>query len=175
MRNWAVSPYIQDDIKLTPRAYGQSSELRWDIRCLHREQQPDSLLQSRYPETTPGRRPPGRGATQFGYAPGKANFIGPSTGWATLVPAWALPTRSAPRWCAVRFSVAFLNGGAYEYGTSKTAVNYGNLLVGSFTRLSSGTKPGHLRQLGPHAVAESDHNPVQPRPWRRYADQRLQP
>jgi hypothetical protein len=37
------------------------------------------------------------------------------------------------------FSVAFLNGGAYEYGTSKTAVNYGNLLVGSFTRLTSGT------------------------------------
>jgi hypothetical protein len=32
-----------------------------------------------------------------------------------------------------------LNGGAYEYGTSKVAVNYGNLLTGSFTRLSTGT------------------------------------
>ena len=29
------------------------------------------------------------------------------------------------------FSVNFLNGGAYEYGTSKVAVNYGNLLDGS--------------------------------------------
>ena len=37
------------------------------------------------------------------------------------------------------FSVAFLNGGAYEYGTSKVAVNYGNLLVGSFTRGTTGT------------------------------------
>jgi len=34
--------------------------------------------------------------------------------------------------------VAFLNGGAYEYGTNKVAVNYGNLLVGSFTRGSTG-------------------------------------
>src|ERR1700740_3661559 len=36
------------------------------------------------------------------------------------------------------FSIAFLNGGAFEYGTSKVAVNYGNLLVGSFTRKSTG-------------------------------------
>ncbi len=35
------------------------------------------------------------------------------------------------------FSLAFLNGGAYEYGTNKVAVNYGNLLVGSFTRNST--------------------------------------
>jgi hypothetical protein len=37
----------------------------------------------------------------------------------------------------------FLDGGAYEYGTSKVAVNYGNLLLGSFTRNSTGsTTPG---------------------------------
>ena len=36
-------------------------------------------------------------------------------------------------------NVAFLNGGAYEYGTSKVAVNYGNLLTGQFHRASSGT------------------------------------
>ena len=37
------------------------------------------------------------------------------------------------------FNIAFLNGGAYEYGTSKVAVNYGNLLTGQFHRASSGT------------------------------------
>ena len=36
-------------------------------------------------------------------------------------------------------SVNFLNGGAYEYGISKVAVNYGNLLVGSYTRNSTGS------------------------------------
>ena len=37
----------------------------------------------------------------------------------------------------------YLNGGAYEYGISKVAVNYGNLLVGSFTRNSTnGVAPG---------------------------------
>jgi hypothetical protein len=35
--------------------------------------------------------------------------------------------------------VAFLNGGAYEYGTNKVAVNYGNLLVGSYTLNNTGT------------------------------------
>ena len=35
--------------------------------------------------------------------------------------------------------VAFLDGGAYEYGTNKVAVNYGNLLTGSFTRASGGS------------------------------------
>ncbi len=37
----------------------------------------------------------------------------------------------------------YLNGGASEYGTHKVAVNYGNLLLGSFTRNSTGsTLPG---------------------------------
>src|ERR1022692_504583 len=33
----------------------------------------------------------------------------------------------------------YLDGGAYEYGTSKVAVNYANLLTGSFNRNSTGT------------------------------------
>src|SRR5208282_239040 len=37
----------------------------------------------------------------------------------------------------------YLDGGAYEYGTNKVAVNYGNLLDGAFTRNSTGsTTPG---------------------------------
>ena len=60
------------------------------------------------------------------------------------------------------FSIAFLNGGAYEYGTNKVAVNYGNLLVGSFTRLSTGTNSVHLRQLGCHAIAEPAAHPFNP-------------
>jgi hypothetical protein len=36
-------------------------------------------------------------------------------------------------------NVAFLNGGAYEYGTSKVAVNYSNLLTGQYHRPSSGS------------------------------------
>ena len=41
------------------------------------------------------------------------------------------------------YPVNYLNGGAYEYGISKVAVNYGNLLLGTFTRNSTGsTNPG---------------------------------
>jgi hypothetical protein len=79
-------------------------------------------------------------ATKFGNGPGLANFnraathfghFGPRLGFAYQVNSKMVVQGG--------FSVAFLNGGAYEYGTSKTAVNYGNLLVGSFTRLTSGT------------------------------------
>ena len=37
------------------------------------------------------------------------------------------------------FDIAFLDGGAYEYGTNKVAVNYGNLLTGAFSRQSTGS------------------------------------
>jgi hypothetical protein len=41
------------------------------------------------------------------------------------------------------FAQNFLDGGAYEYGTHKVAVKYGNLLDGSFQRNSTGnTAPG---------------------------------
>jgi hypothetical protein len=79
-------------------------------------------------------------ATKFGYGPGLTNYnraathfghFGPRLGFAYQVNSKMVVQGG--------FSVAFLNGGAYEYGTSKTAVNYGNLLVGSFTRLTSGT------------------------------------
>ncbi len=46
----------------------------------------------------------------------------------------------------------FLDGGAYEYGTSKVAVNYGNLLLGSFTRNSTGYHNPGIRLVGHESV-----------------------
>ncbi len=37
------------------------------------------------------------------------------------------------------YNIAYLNGGSYEYGTSKVATTYGNLLLGSFQVSSNGT------------------------------------
>ena len=50
--------------------------------------------------------------------------------------------------CRAAFAIAFLNGGAYEYGTNKVAVNYGNLLVGSFTRNSTGSNSPRPSEAG---------------------------
>jgi hypothetical protein len=51
------------------------------------------------------------------------------------------------------YSLIFLNGGAYEFGTNKVAANYGNLLGGTVQTVSSGTNiPAYgswdARQLG---------------------------
>jgi len=138
LRNLAISPYIQDDIKLTPKLT-LNLGLRWDIQVPFTEN--NNLIVFFNPDT-PNPAAGGRlgAATKFGYGPGLTNYnraathfghFGPRLGFAYQVNSKMVVQGG--------FSVAFLNGGAYEYGTSKTAVNYGNLLVGSFTRLTSGT------------------------------------
>jgi hypothetical protein len=138
LRNLAVSPYVQDDIKLTPKLTVNLG-LRWDIQVPFTEN--NNLIVFFNPDTpnpAAGGRP--GAATQFGFGPGKANFNRAGTHFGHFGPRLGFAYQISPKMVVQGgFSIAFLNGGAYEYGTSKTAVNYGNLLVGSFTRLSSGT------------------------------------
>jgi hypothetical protein len=138
LRNLAVSPYVQDDIKLTPKLTVNLG-LRWDIQVPFTEN--NNLIVFFNPDTpnpAAGGRP--GAATQFGFGPGKANFNRAATHFGHFGPRLGFAYQISPKMVVQGgFSIAFLNGGAYEYGTSKTAVNYGNLLVGSFTRLSSGT------------------------------------
>ena len=69
------------------------------------------------------------------------------------------------------FSVAFLNGGAYEYGTNKVAVNYGNLLVGSFTRNNTGSNTSSYGIWDTNTAAEPCTDAFQPRSGCRQPDQ----
>ncbi len=174
LRNLAVSPYIQDDIKLTPKLT-LNLGLRWDIQVPFTEN--NNLIVFFNPDT-PNPAAGGRlgAATKFGNGPGLANFNRAATHFGHFGPRLGFAYQ-VNRKMVVQggFSVAFLNGGAYEYGTSKTAVNYGNLLVGSFTRLTSGTISPTYGSWDVTTVAQSKSNTVQSEPWRRYADQRLQP
>jgi hypothetical protein len=138
LRNLAVSPYVQDDIKLSPKLTVNLG-LRWDIQVPFTE---NNNLIVYFNPNTPNPAAGGRlgAATQFGYGPGLANFNRAATHFGHFGPRLGFAYQLSPKMVVQGgFSVAFLNGGAYEYGTSKVAVNYGNLLVGSFTRLSSGT------------------------------------
>jgi hypothetical protein len=138
LRNLAVSPYVQDDIKLTPKLTVNLG-LRWDIQVPFTEN--NNLIVFFNPDL-PNPAAGGRlgAATQFGNGPGKANFNRAATHFGHFGPRLGFAYQVSNKMVVQGgFSVAFLNGGAYEYGTSKTAVNYGNLLVGSFTRLKSGT------------------------------------
>ena len=137
LRNWLLAPYIQDDIKLSPRLTVNLG-LRWDIQAPFTENDNNIVFfDPNKPGTLPGANIAGS-ATKFGNCTGCAGYdradihfshFGPRLGFAYQL----------TRKMVVQggFSIAFLNGGAYEYGTSKVAVNYNKLLVGSFTKNST--------------------------------------
>ena len=138
LRNWDFSPYIQDDIKLNPKLTVNLG-LRWDIMVPFTEN--NNLIVFFNPDkpgTFPGTSIAGA-ASKFGSCDGCAGFDRASTHWGHFGPRFGFAYELNRRMVLQGgFSIAFLNGGAYEYGTSKVAVNYGNLLVGSFTRNSTG-------------------------------------
>jgi carboxypeptidase family protein/TonB-dependent receptor-like protein len=140
LRNFALSSYVQDDIKITPKLT-LNLGIRWDIQAPFTEN--NNLVVFFNPDK-PGTNPaaggiPG-GAMKLGTCPACAGYdrsadihyshFGPRLG-----AAYQLNSKTVVQ---AGFAIAFLNGGAYEYGTNKVAVNYGNLLVGSFTRNSTG-------------------------------------
>jgi Carboxypeptidase regulatory-like domain len=139
LRNLDFSPYIQDDIKLTPKLTINVG-LRWDIQVPFTEN--NNLIVFFNPTAANPAADGVKGAaTQFGNCTGCAGFTRADIHWGHIGPrlgfAYQINNKTVVQ---AGFSVAFLNGGAYEYGTNKVAVNYGNLLTGSFTRLSTGTQ-----------------------------------
>ena len=140
LRNRAISPYIQDDIKLSPK-FTLNLGIRWDIQVPFTENH--DLIVFFNPDK-PGSNPAAGGipgaATKFGDCTGCSGYERADIHWGHFGPrlgfAYQLNNKTVVQG---GFDIAFLNGGAYEYGTSKVAVNYGNLLVGSFTRASTGS------------------------------------
>ena len=143
LRNYALSPYIQDDIKMTPKLT-LNIGLRWDLQGPFTENHNNIVFfnpngtDAHY--LTAGGTPIAGAATKFGNCTGCAGYshadlhythLGPRVGFAYK---WNDKTVVQGG-----FAIAFLNGGAYEYGTNKVAVNNPNLLVGSYTRNSTGT------------------------------------
>lgn len=138
LRNLALSPYIQDDIKITPKLTVNLG-MRWDIQV------PFTEVNNRVVFLNPTEANPSAGgipgaATQLGSCAGCAGWDRADIHWGHIGPrigfAYEVNNKTVVQ---AGFSIAFLNGGAYEYGTNKVAVNYGNLLVGSFTRNNTGT------------------------------------
>ena len=138
LRNLDFSPYIQDDIKLTPKLTVNLG-VRWDIQVPFTENHNLIVFFNPKAANPAASGIPGA-ATQFGNCAGCAGYTRADIHWGHIGPrlgfAYQLNDRTVVQ---AGFAVAFLNGGAYEYGTNKVAVNYGNLLTGSFTRLSTGT------------------------------------
>jgi hypothetical protein len=138
LRNFDISPYIEDDIKLTPKLTVNLG-LRYDIMV------PFTENHNRVVFFNPATANPGAdnilgAATQLGTGPGLAGYSRADTHFGHLGPRFGLSYELNPKTVIQGgFSLAFLDGGAYEYGTHKVAVSYGNLLVGSYSRNSTGS------------------------------------
>ncbi len=141
LRNLLIAPYIQDDIKFTPKLTVNVG-LRWDIMLPFKE------VNNQIVFLNPGAPNPVAGgllgsAQRFSSAPGgvdRADIdfknIGPRIGFA-----YAINDKTVIQ---AGYNIAFLNGGAFEFGTSKVATSYGNLLQGSFFANSlNSTTPGY--------------------------------
>ena len=138
LRNRAYSFYFQDDIKWTSKLTFNLG-IRWDIM------QPFTAIGNNivyFDSTIPNPAADGRlgAATKFGTCTGCAGIDRADISYKHFSPRGGFSYQMGDKTVFNGgFSMNFLDGGAYEYGTSKVAVNYGNLLLGSYTRASTGT------------------------------------
>ena len=161
LRNLDFSPYIQDDVKLTPKLTVNLG-LRWDIMVPFTELHNNIVF---FDPTAPNPAANGiNGAmTRFGNCTGCAGYTRADIDWKHFGPrfgfAYQLNNKTVVQG---GFSIAFLDGGAYEYGTNKVAVNYGNLLTGTYTQTATGTNVSSFGSWDTHSMPNPTATPFSP-------------
>jgi len=162
LRNRAISPYIQDDIKINPRLTINVG-LRWDIQFPFTEEHNLVVFFNQdQPGTFPGTSLAGS-ASKFGNCTGCAGFSRGDIHWGHFGPRFGFAYKLSDKMVVQGgLDVAFLDGGAYEYGTNKVAVNYGNLLTGSFTRGTTGSYTSSLGSWDTNPIPAVNPTPFSP-------------
>ena len=163
LRNLDISPYMQDDIKLSSKLT-LNLGVRWDIQVPFTE---NNNLIVYFDPDNPGTNPaaggiPG-GLTKFGTCTGCSGIDRATTHFSHVGPrfgfAYKLDNKTVIQG---GLDVAFLDGGAYEYGTNKVAVNYGNLLTGAFSRPSTGSNVSGFGNWDTNAIPTPVATPFGP-------------
>jgi hypothetical protein len=148
LRNIYYAPYFQDDIKITPRLTINAG-LRWDILRPFLEND-DNVLFFDPTVANPGAVAPD--GTQLLGAANKLGNCSVCSGyrradihWKDFSPRLGVAYKLNNKTVILSgFAINFLDGGAYEYGDNKIAVNYGSLLGGVFNVNSLGSNvPGY--------------------------------
>ncbi len=136
LRNFYIAPYVQDDIKITPKLTVNVG-IRWDIARPFTDGTPNNIVffnaatadtQAINPLTG---TPLLGGAQVLGTCSYCSGYNHASVHWHEFSPrlgtAYQINSKTV---VLAGFSLNHLDGGAFEYGTNKTAVNYGNDLSG---------------------------------------------
>ena len=163
LRNFDFSPYIQDDIKITPRLT-LNLGLRWDIQAPFTENHNHVVF---FNPDNPGTNPAAGGlpgaATMLGNCTGCAGFNRADIKWGHVGPRLGFAYQLSNKMVVQGgLDVAFLNGGAYEYGTNKVAVNYGNLLTGSYARNATGSATSSFGNWDTNSIPAVNTTPFSP-------------
>lgn len=161
LRNFDVSPYVQDDIKLTQRLTVNAG-LRWDIMV---------------PFTAVGNNVaflnPTATNSYAGGLPGSATVLGTcstcvgwnraDTHWGHIGPrlgfAFMINNKTVVQ---SGFSLAFMNGGAYAFGDAEVKSNYSQLLGGTYTVSSSGTNQSSYGSWDSHPLPTPSASAIGP-------------
>jgi len=174
LRNFYVAPYVQDNIKITPKLTVDVG-LRWDIAKPFttdavKGQPADQIVFFDPKAPNPGAISNSTGqpllgaANVLGNCTGCAGYSAADTSWRHFSPrlgfAYKLTSKSV---ILGGYALNFLDTGAYEYGVNKVAVNYGNQLASSFNANSNGlsTTPGYCNET-PNCSYDSFPLPVSP-------------
>lgn len=143
LRNLDFSSYIQDDIKISPRLTVNAG-LRWDVMVPFTEKHNEIVFLNEQASNPGAGNLPGA-AGIFGHCANCAGFTRADTVWKHFGPrlgfAYSLNHKTVIQAGAY---LVFLDGGAYEFGSSNISANMGNILFGEFSRQSTGSNvPGY--------------------------------
>lgn len=143
LRNLAISPYIEDDIKVNNRLTVNAG-LRWDITVPFTENHNYIVFLDETAQNPGAAGLPGA-ATRLGNCEGCAGYNRASIDWKDFGPrlglSWMINNKTVLQ---AGSYVTFLQGGAYEFGTANVVPVMGNSLAGTFSRSSTGSStPGY--------------------------------
>jgi hypothetical protein len=168
LRNFYFAPYIQDNIKITPKLTVDLG-LRWDLAWPFTDETQNAIVFFNPSTQNAGATIPADAVVNPGGSLlGAANLLGTNCSgcsgynsadmqWRHFSPRFGFAYEFNDQTVILGgFSWSYLDGGAFEYGVNKVAADYGNLLNGVYQNNSNAsTIPGY----GP---------PGQPMSWDNY-------
>jgi carboxypeptidase family protein/TonB-dependent receptor-like protein len=136
LRNIYFGPYVQDDIKVSSKLTVNVG-LRWDILRPFLENNDNVLFFDPTVTNSGAVAPDGTAllgaANKLGTCPVCSGYRRAEILWKEFSPRLGFAYKVTPKTVFLAgYSLNHLDGGAYEYGDNKIAVNYGSLLGGIF-------------------------------------------